>query len=200
MPRRKAAFAKGERYHIFNRSNNSIKIFLHPEDFHYFLKLVRTFISSGATRIHSFTLLPNHFHFSLSLLDTIDVSSAMRELQAKYARFFNKKYRRRNHVFGTRFKAVLIESTEYFDYLSRYIHRNAVEANLVKNPEDWQYSSSRAYLAHTPNADDPFGFEICSSETLSRFHSVESYRSFVDSDWERNPWQLVNGIWVPTRG
>jgi putative transposase len=209
MPRRNVTFSVGESFHLFNRGNNSQKIFLHPEDYENFLKLIDSFLPSSAIQIHALTLLPNHYHLSTRILATIDVSAAMRKIQARYARMFNKKYRRHSHVFGGRFKSPVVESIEYSDYLSRYIHRNPVEAGLVKHPGEWPYSSFALFVKNVKLVSNlqrasqgsingtkllPL---IHTKETLGRFSSPDAYREFVMSDLEKNPWRFVNGMWSP---
>jgi len=209
MPRRNVTFSVGESFHLFNRGNNSQKIFLHPEDYEYFLKLIDAFLPSSAIQIHALTLLPNHYHLSTRILAAIDVSAAMRKIQARYARMFNKKYRHHSHVFGGRFKSPVVESIEYIDYLSRYIHRNPIEAGLVKHPADWPYSSFPLFVndgrlvSNVQSASQRSINEIKSlplihtMETLARFSSPDAYRDFVMADLERSPWRLVNGMWSP---
>src|SRR5204862_795465 len=45
-----------------------------------------------------------------------------------------------------RFKAILIEETHYFKRVLRYIHLNPVRAYIVKTPDEYCWSSYRAYL------------------------------------------------------
>jgi putative transposase len=210
MPNRTIVFTKGEHYHIFNRGNNSQKIFLTAENYFSFLDRLSDRLPPSSVRIHSFSLLPNHFHLSIKLDEDFDLSNAMKYLQQSYARNFNKKYRRHGHVFESPFKALRIETQDYLDFLSRYIHRNPVEAGFATTPEAWQFSSYRSYVGGTPIAIDGHikgtshrktkGWSlpnIDTAATLSRFQTVEDYRSFVMTDWERYPWQLANGVWAP---
>jgi len=210
MPKRSLVFAEGEQYHIFNRGNNSQKIFLTGEDYFIFLDRLVEKLPHSAVRIHSFSLLPTHFHLSIKLEEVFDLSTAMKHLQQSYARGFNKKYRRHGHVFDSPFKALRIESPDYLDFLSRYIHRNPIEAGLAVVPEDWQFTSYRLYeggqllsktryLRGMPSQKKG-GWnvpEVDFAGTLSRFRTFDDYRAFVLTDWEWHPWQIENGIWMP---
>lgn len=51
----------GYYYHIFNRGNNSQKIFFKQDNYLYFLKKVRENITPFASII-AWCLMPNHFH------------------------------------------------------------------------------------------------------------------------------------------
>jgi hypothetical protein len=48
----------------------------------------------------------------------------MRDLNGGYARAFNDQQGRRDHVFGRRFHAVVIESEEQYDYTVDYVVQN----------------------------------------------------------------------------
>jgi REP element-mobilizing transposase RayT len=209
MPKRKTVFAEGEQYHLFNRGNNSQKIFHTAENYLVFLDYIVASLPSTSVRIHSFSLLPNHFHLSITLEKAFDLSSAMRRLLRAYALRFNKIFHRHGHVFECPFKSIRIESLEYLDYLSRYIHRNPVEAGLVANPDEWQFSSYRSYMTgeSMKKAGNISGMlfkklggwkvpEIDLSSTMSRFRTSRDYRDFVLCDWERDPWRLEGGLWT----
>jgi putative transposase len=210
MPRRNTEFTKGESYHLFNRGNNSQKIFLIAENYFFFLDCLITSLPSSSVSIHAFCFLPNHYHISLRLEEAIDVSDAMKNFQRTYAKAFNTRFRRHGHVFENRFKSIHIESADYLDFLSRYIHRNPIEAGLAANPEDWQFSSYLSYLNGEPFKGMSYlkgmpvrktgGWKVPAidpSNTLGRFRTRNNYREFVLCDWERYPWQLENGLWTP---
>ena len=54
------------------------------------------------------------------------------------------------HLLQGRRKAILCQSERYLSELVRYIHLNPVRAGIVTRPEDYQYSSHRAYLGLEP--------------------------------------------------
>lgn len=212
MPRRNTAFSNGESYHLYNRGNNSQKMFFVEENYLFFLDRLAEFLPESAVTIHAFCLLPNHFHFSIRLVEEFDLSEAMRQIQSTYARSFNRKYMRHGHLYDGRFRSLHIESVDYLDYLSRYIHQNPIKAGLVDNPEDWLFSSYRCYVDgerlgerviegvdlprrvacwNVPNIDP--------SSTLARFRARSDYREFVRCDWEMAPWNLENGLWTPPK-
>jgi len=53
---------KGHLYHIYNQGNNHRKIFFKRDNYLFFLKKVKTYISPYAD-IVAWCLMPNHFHF-----------------------------------------------------------------------------------------------------------------------------------------
>ncbi len=54
-------FEKGYIYHIYNQGNNRKKIFFNRENYLYFLRKIKTYITPYAD-IMAWCLMPNHFH------------------------------------------------------------------------------------------------------------------------------------------
>ncbi|MFH0989222.1 MAG: transposase [bacterium] len=188
MPFRTVSLAQGEFYHIYNRGNNKDAIFFERENYCYFLRKFLKYFPPSVANVHSFCLMPNHYHFLLHLTAECDYSSRMQHFGIAYAKAVNKRYLRIGHLFQGRFRAKLIDSDEYFFHLSRYIHLNPLFAKLVSRAEDWEFSSYRAYLMkdwkNPPNSTDSqtcSGLNINTSFILSHFSSVEDYRLFVES-------------------
>jgi putative transposase len=59
--------------------------------------------------------------------------------------YSNRRHGRSGHVFEQRYKALLVDKDNYLLQVSRYIHRNPVEAKLVGRPQDYRWSSYGAY-------------------------------------------------------
>jgi hypothetical protein len=118
--------------------------------------------------------MSNHIHLQLETIDT-SPSIIMSQLNTKYARYFNKKYQFSGHLFEKRYNGELIDSAAYELDLSKYIHLNPVKAGIVARPEDYPWSSSRAYLLGEPN---PL---IETQQIFSYFPNppIEHYREFI---------------------
>ncbi len=54
-------FKKGYTYHIFNKGNNRQRIFFERDNYLFFLKKIKTFVTPYAD-IFAWCLMPNHFH------------------------------------------------------------------------------------------------------------------------------------------
>ncbi len=85
--------------------------------------------------MHAWVLMGNHYH---SLVETpqANLVAGMGWLQNTYTRRFNVRNRRWGHVFGGRYKAVLVDpgdgGGEYFLVLMDYIHLNPVRADRAR--------------------------------------------------------------------
>lgn len=102
----------------------------------------------------------------------------MKKINMNYAIYFNKKYNYIGHLFQDRFFSELIENSSQILTTSRYIHLNPVMANMVKLPEDYMYSSYRAFI----------GLEECEfinkNKILCYFdkgYSSLRYQQFIES-------------------
>jgi REP element-mobilizing transposase RayT len=158
-------FAPSTIAHIYNRGNNKEKIFFDEQDYKAFLfrlglcmgfteeelnkeKLItmphsriRINGNNNLFKLHSFCLMPNHFHLLIEQLGDIPISKLISQVCTSYAMYINKKYKRVGHVFQDCFKTVLIENNPQLMWTSAYIHMNPVKDGLVKNPEEYNWSS-----------------------------------------------------------
>ena len=159
-------FASGNILHIYNRGNNKEKIFFDEQDYRAFLfrfglclgfteeelnkekltampysRIRITDTSKSDFKLHAFCLMPNHFHLLIEQIGEIPVSKLISKLCTSYAMYLNKKHKRVGHVFQDQFKAVLVEDDSQLMWTSAYIHMNPVKDKLVKNPENYKWSS-----------------------------------------------------------
>jgi putative transposase len=84
--------------------------------------------------------MDNHYHL---LAETVEptLSRGMRQLNGVYTQGFNRRHRRVGHLFGGRFKAILVKKEPYLLELCRYVVLNPVRAKLVRAAKDWRWSS-----------------------------------------------------------
>ena len=70
-----------------------------------------------------------------------DVSEFMRNVQAKFACWFNDKNRRKGTFWGGRFKSTLLEDSKAMRNCLYYVELNSVRAGIVQRPEDFEGGS-----------------------------------------------------------
>ncbi len=173
MPRRAVQFCQGEYYHLYNRGNNRERIFFAPENYVFFLRQWRRYLSATCDVV-AYCLMPTHYHILVHLKDE-DLSHCMQLFAISYTKSVNKSYQRVGVVFQGAFQAKHIERNEYLVHLSRYLHLNPVLAGVVKQAEEWKFSSYREYVGLRA------GSLPVPDVVLSQFASRDAYRAFVVS-------------------
>ena len=108
-----------------------------------FLTILETLVEAYQLECHAYCEMSNHYHAVIRTL-TPNLSLAMQYLNGVYAQWWNRRHRRVGHVFQGPFKAQLIQRDGHFLEACRYVVLNPVRAGLVKNVEDWAWSSYAA--------------------------------------------------------
>jgi len=145
MARKLRVEVEGGLYHLIARGNDRQDIFHSPEDRQKFLALLIKEKVRSPFFLYAYCLMTNHLHLLLERqLDT--VGSIMLRVLGGYSRYYNRRYKHVGHVFQGRHKSILCQSDRYLGELVRYIHLNPVRARMVVSPEEYPYSSHRAYL------------------------------------------------------
>ena len=173
-------------YHVYNRGVARMEIFLDEEDYSFFeMLLMRCLAPTTITdqfgrkrlnfydqiQLHTYCLMPNHFHLLLWQKDQGNIEKMMRSVLTSYAMYFNRKYKRGGPVFESRYKAVRITNDAQLTHVSRYIHLNPVGyrvwdrssySDFVYEPREWittnfilgLFPSKKAYLDYVDDYED----------------------------------------------
>ncbi|MGQ0614483.1 MAG: transposase [Planctomycetaceae bacterium] len=150
MPRRPRFDAPDTWHHVMNRGIARRTILENDLDRRFFLSLLAREGRAGRLIVHAFSLMLTHFHL-LVYSPVGQLSEAMRRIQNRYARWFNRTRRRDGSLFRGRFLSKPIDSVHYRRNVLVYIHDNAVHAGLVAQPEEYAWSSA----AHLSKAERP---------------------------------------------
>lgn len=80
--------------------------------------------------IHSYCLMPNHYHLLLSPVIENGVSLFMKKVNMGYSRYFNERNNRSGTLWQSKYKSILLENDTHFMYIPFYIHLNALDLSL----------------------------------------------------------------------
>ena len=141
----------GAFYHVVNRGLEQRVIFADRTDYASFLNLLQRLHESFGFRVHSYCLMPTHYHLYLETPGG-NLPRLMQQLDSRYTQRFNRRHRRNGPLFQGRYKALLVDKEGYSLAVSRYIHLNPVKAKLVRTPEDYAWSSFATFLGRRPPA------------------------------------------------
>lgn len=148
-------FVEGKVYHVYNRGNNSQRIFFTNANYLFFIGKIRKLLVSDCD-ILAYCLMPNHFHLLLvpnkkgcitpSSGNVQSLSRNIGILQSSYTRAIQKQESIKGSLFQQKTKAKLLEPSSWpgkntFAICLHYIHQNPLKAGLVGKMEDWEYSS-----------------------------------------------------------
>jgi putative transposase len=113
MGRPRRYLAGGALYHVGTRGNFHAPIVWDDGDRLLFLHILDRVVKRYGWRIHIRCLMGNHYHLVVET-PFPNLSDGMRDLNGSYARAFNERHGRCDHVFGRRFWSKLIESEEQY--------------------------------------------------------------------------------------
>jgi len=141
MPRRSRLVLPNIPMHIIQRGNNRQPCFFAEEDYLTYLDWLTEYAQQTRCKVHAYVLMTNHVHLLISA-DTSDGAGVlMKALGQRYVQYINRKYHRSGTLWEGRFRSCLVQEETYLLACQRYIELNPVRAKMVKQPEEYQWSS-----------------------------------------------------------
>ena len=128
-------------HHIINRGVARSNIFLKDDDFKKFLQIVIEAKERYDFILHSFCLMNNHYHLLVETKSE-NLSLIARQINSKYAQYFNKEYKRVGPLWQGRFKNSFVFDDNYLLILFKYIEQNPIKAKITKEVGKYKWSSS----------------------------------------------------------
>lgn len=178
------------------RGNARQAIFRDDEERDALEKCLTDALDYYCAEIHAYCWMTNHLHMLLRVSDE-PVFKTVRHFASQYARRFNRKYQSVGHVFQGRHQRRHVATDAYLKQVTRYIHRNPLEAGLVEEPLEYNWSSYRAYIGLVQ-------CQYLTTETvldLFSDHPTEARRALADFTMRRlseshpwSTWQEIIGI------
>jgi REP element-mobilizing transposase RayT len=149
MARKPRLFVPGATYHVYCRVARGEFVFDDPYEAEEFVEKVREIRDADDWRVLAWCLMGNHYHLVIKT-GSIPLWRSMLRLQAGIARGFNKRRRYLGRLWQSRYRARIIDSTNYFRQVVSYVHLNPVAAGLVSDPVDYANSGHREIVGHRP--------------------------------------------------
>ena len=138
------------RFHVMNRGARKVDIFSTDDDRQLFVSLMAKYALKYEIRLVAWCLMTNHYHLKCEGEGT-PLTRMMHDLDGTYARVFNQRYGMPGALYQGRFKSMAILDDDGLAYISRYIHANPLALSIP--PEEYRWSSARAYLGLSPTPD-----------------------------------------------
>ncbi|MBP2661400.1 MAG: transposase like protein, partial [Firmicutes bacterium] len=188
MPRQGRQLSESKIYHVMIRGNARKNIFLDDEDKNRFIEILSEKNKERKFVIYAYCLMDNHVHLLINE-GSDEIGRIMKRINISYAYYFNKKYVRTGHLFQDRFKSEGIENDAYLLSAVRYIHNNPVKAGIVKNMEEYKWSSYTIYTEtenQNSSIDKRFILEMFSDDIEKStklfidYSKIQDDRQFID--------------------
>lgn len=135
----------GAWYHVMNRGAARRSVFNRDRHFLLFLDLLDETSRRFGIEVHAYCVMKNHYHLIIHTPEG-NLSRAMRHINGVYTQRYNLYEKIDGPLFKGRYKSILIEKEGYLLMLSRYIHRNPLQAGIVKVLGGYKWSSYPAYI------------------------------------------------------
>jgi len=145
MARKRRSLAVGISHHVMLRGIDGEPIFRTQDDYCRLCLMLQKASEQKQFRIHAFAFMQNHIHLMIEPL-VEPLPHCVHSFAARYAQSYNRKYDRRGYLFQGRFRSIVVAEGTYVKRLLRYIHWNPVAAGIVCRPEQYRWTSHRAYM------------------------------------------------------
>lgn len=165
-------------YHVMNRGRGRQKIFHDERYFEAFITTLAEAHQRFGIQILCYCLMGNHYHLLVKTPEA-NLGRAMRHINGLYTQRYNRLKNTDGSLFRGRYKAICVEEDSYQLQLSRYIHRNPVEAKLVKLLDDYPWSSYSCYVKNQKVPQWLYPKEIFEQLQVKSNFRVK-YRQFVE--------------------
>ena len=110
-------------FHVTTRSIAEEHIFRDDRDYHAGVQILAELTGERFMVCHEFCLMPTHYHVLASFQER-RLTAAIRRLNRRYASGFNRRHRRRGHVFDSPVTAVEVLTERHAYRLLDYIEEN----------------------------------------------------------------------------
>jgi len=171
MPRRVRVELAGF-HHVYNRAVEKKFVLEVNEDKEKFLEILEETCKKYKFNIHSYVIMDNHYHLLLETLNE-NLSLGMRQLNSKYATYYNKKYKRVGHLWQDRFKSWYILDENYLFALYKYIELNPVVARITKKIGQYRYASSFDILNNQVKSFSRDSFVLRDYDTKELYEALQ---------------------------
>ncbi len=144
MPRRLRVECCGY-HHVYNRGVAKGDIFFDEYDKVKFIEILSLTAKEYKFNIHSFCLMDNHYHILVENKKE-NLSDGMRQINSKYAIYFNRRYKRVGHLWQDRYKSWFVLDENYLFTLFKYIESNPVKAKMTRKIGEYKYCATYSIL------------------------------------------------------
>jgi putative transposase len=191
MPRTGRIVVPGYPHHIVQRGHNRQVVFAAETDYRRYLGHLRELSATFDVRVHAYCLMTNHVHLLLTPGEADGaLARLMKALAGRTTRYRNRLEGRTGTLWESRYKSSVVESDRYLLACTRYIELNPVRACMVKDPQDYTWSSFRQRMGLEEDRwldPDPAYLALGETEEARR----RAYAQFMRDVIPEREWDLI---------
>lgn len=145
MPRIARAVNAGYPHHIIQRGNRRQTVFFTEKDKTVYLHILKEQSQKYNVQYWAYCLMDNHVHLIAVPQAEESLALAIGETHRRYTCMINFRKGWRGYLWQGRFSSFPLDPAYLYSAV-RYIERNPVRAGIVKNAEDYTWSSAGAHV------------------------------------------------------
>jgi putative transposase len=132
-------------YHITHRGNRREDVFFCPEDREIYRQWLGHYTQVYGMEIWAYCFMTNHVHFVAIARRQDSLSKAIGRTHMRYARWINRQRGWSGHLWANRFASTPLDEKHLWTAI-KYVELNPVRAGMVKQAEEYEFSSARAHV------------------------------------------------------
>lgn len=146
MPRNARITYPGAIYLVTVHGTTGERIFRDVRDKEMCLQILKRYQMKYHFTLYCYVLMDADMHLILKPADEKSLSRIMQGINLTHTMYYNWRHKQKGHIFGDRFKSVIVEKDSHLALLTRYIHMEPVIAGLAAHPAEYPWSSCGDYL------------------------------------------------------
>ena len=161
-----------------NRGQSGQTIFHSEEDFNAFINTLAEAHQRFGLHVLCYCLMSNHYHLLVKTPEG-NLGRAMRHINGVYTQRYNRLHKTDGPLFRGRYKAIVVEEDSYQLQVSRYIHRNPIEAAMVETLDHYPWSSYPYYVTQRKKPEWLYPKDVL-NQLSARNEIKRKYKAYVE--------------------
>jgi REP element-mobilizing transposase RayT len=179
MPRPLRIEYENAYYPVMNRGRAGQRIFPDDDDVAAWLTTLSEAHQRFRVEILCYCLMTNHYHLLVKTPEA-NLGRVMRHINGIYTQRHNRLKKTDGPLFRGRYQAICIEKDSYQLQLSRYIHRNPLEAKLARELDSYEWSSYQYYVRSTAKPPEWLYQSDVYGQLGVKTQLKDQYRAYVE--------------------
>jgi putative transposase len=139
-----------DRYFFITCNLLRTKRLLNDTDFDILARVIRARRQEHGFILAAWVFLPDHWHAIVGVGYNVTISRVMESIKVSATRQINSLRKESGRLWQGRFFDRALRTVREYNKAVEYIRWNPVRRGLVKNPEEWPWSSYREYAGTQP--------------------------------------------------